>query len=64
MRLYRVAVIARNPKREELVTPSIEALVDTGVGVDVASRGTACRRGHQSLQEKGLRYSIWHGKMS
>jgi len=30
MSLYKVAVIARNPKREELGTPPIEALVDTG----------------------------------
>lgn len=30
MSLYRVAVIARNPKREEFATSSIEALVDTG----------------------------------
>ena len=30
MSLYKVAVVARNPKREELATPSIEALVDTG----------------------------------
>lgn len=30
MSLYRVTVIARNPKREEFATPSIEALVDTG----------------------------------
>ena len=30
MSLYKVAVVARNPKREEIATPSIEALVDTG----------------------------------
>jgi len=30
MSLYKVSVIARNPKREELMTPPIEALVDTG----------------------------------
>ena len=30
MSLYKVAVVARNPKREELATPSIEAIVDTG----------------------------------
>lgn len=28
--LFRISVIARNPKREELATPPIEALVDTG----------------------------------
>ena len=30
MSLYKVAVVARNPKREELATPSTEAVVDTG----------------------------------
>jgi len=29
MSLYKVAVIARNPKREERATPPVEALVDT-----------------------------------
>jgi hypothetical protein len=28
--LFRVNVIARNPKREDLATPPIEAVVDTG----------------------------------
>jgi hypothetical protein len=28
--MFRVNVIARNPKREELATPPVEALVDTG----------------------------------
>ncbi len=30
MSLFRVNVIARNPRREELETPPVEALVDTG----------------------------------
>jgi predicted aspartyl protease len=30
MSLFRVNVVARNPKNEELETPAIEALVDTG----------------------------------
>ena len=30
MSLYKVAVVARNPKHEELATPSTEAVVDTG----------------------------------
>jgi len=30
MSLYRVSVVARNPKREELATPPVEAVVDTG----------------------------------
>src|SRR5207248_602446 len=30
MSLFRVNVIARNPKREELATPPIEAIVDSG----------------------------------
>ena len=30
MSLYKVNVVACNPKREELVTPPIEVLVDTG----------------------------------
>src|SRR6266542_911190 len=30
MGAFRVNVIARNPKREELATPPVEALVDTG----------------------------------
>jgi predicted aspartyl protease len=30
MSLFRVQVVARNPKQEELATPPIEALVDTG----------------------------------
>ena len=30
MSLYKVNVVACNPKREELVTPAIEVLVDTG----------------------------------
>ena len=30
MSLYRVNVVACNPKREELVTPAIEVLVDSG----------------------------------
>ena len=28
--MFRVNVVARNPKREELATPPVEALVDTG----------------------------------
>lgn len=30
MSLFRVNVVARNPKREEIETPPVEALVDTG----------------------------------
>jgi hypothetical protein len=30
MSVFRVQVVARNPKQEELATPPIEALVDTG----------------------------------
>ena len=30
MSVFKVNVIARNPKREELATPPVEALVDTG----------------------------------
>jgi predicted aspartyl protease len=30
MSMFRVNVVARNPKREELETPPLEALVDTG----------------------------------
>lgn len=30
MSAFKVNVIARNPKREELATPPVEALVDTG----------------------------------
>ena len=30
MSLYKVAVVARNPKHEELATPSTDAVVDTG----------------------------------
>ena len=30
MSVFRVNVIARNPKREEMATPPVEALVDTG----------------------------------
>lgn len=30
MSLFRVHVVARNPKQEDLATPPIEALVDTG----------------------------------
>ena len=30
MSMFKVNVIARNPKREELATPPVEALVDTG----------------------------------
>src|SRR5260370_23948345 len=30
MSMFRVNVIARNPKQEELATPPVEALVDTG----------------------------------
>jgi len=30
MSIFRVNVIARNPKREELATPPVQALVDTG----------------------------------
>jgi len=30
MSVFKVNVIARNPKREELETPPVEALVDTG----------------------------------
>jgi predicted aspartyl protease len=30
MSMFRVNVVARNPKREELATPPVEALVDTG----------------------------------
>jgi predicted aspartyl protease len=30
MRLFKVNVVARNPKREELATAPLEALVDTG----------------------------------
>jgi clan AA aspartic protease len=30
MSLFRVNVVARNPKREEIATPPVEALVDTG----------------------------------
>jgi clan AA aspartic protease len=30
MSMFKVNVVARNPKREELATPPIEALVDTG----------------------------------
>jgi len=30
MSMFKVNVMARNPKREELVTPPVEAIVDTG----------------------------------
>jgi len=30
MSMFKVSVVAANPKREELVTPAVEALVDTG----------------------------------
>lgn len=30
MSLFRVNVVARNPKQEEVATPPIEAIVDTG----------------------------------
>jgi predicted aspartyl protease len=30
MSLFRVSVVARNPKQEEIATPPIEAIVDTG----------------------------------
>src|SRR5262245_10559902 len=33
MSLFRVNVVARNPKREEIETPPVEALVDTGSGL-------------------------------
>ena len=31
MRMFKVNVTARNPKREELATQPVEALVDTGI---------------------------------
>ena len=30
MSIFKVSIVARNPKREELETPPVEALVDTG----------------------------------
>jgi hypothetical protein len=30
MSLFRVNIVARNPKREEIETPPVEALVDAG----------------------------------
>ena len=30
MSMFKVNVVARNPKREEIATPPVEALVDTG----------------------------------
>ena len=36
MSMFKVNVTARNPKREELATQPLSALVDTGFGVDLA----------------------------
>lgn len=30
MSMFKISIVACNPKREELVSPAVEALVDTG----------------------------------